>query len=468
MSSDSYIELSNVRVNNLKDISLSIKHGTWLSICGLSGSGKSSLAFDTLYAEGQRRYLEALSLKTRQFVQQLDRPDADRISGIPPAIAIRAAKGTPGPRATLASASEIDPLLRLLYSKIADAFCPQCGTSVCSDTPQTTSQWLCDLPPDQKCIISFPLAETADRMQVIADSIRDGFVRAIVKGRFVDLQETASYDVRDEIHLVVDRIKSGSTNLQRLTESLESAFYCGSGHVTIFVQDDGGDATIDEHSYLANHFSKGTVCADCHIELPELEPRLFSTSNIASACPDCKGAGLTRGTFETCHICAGTRFQLPALAFRVSGLNFAQANALSVDQAIEFLDELSLSAMQQQMVEKVVAQLKTRLTYLIKTGLSYLTLGRSLRTLSSGEAQRVLLTTVLGTTLVNMLCVLDEPSIGLHAHNARRNPYGGSIGHRPIPCSSTWSVSRGRQSPQVASVHEAHRCQRKQFAEHKR
>lgn len=418
MSFDSHIELSNVRVNNLKDICLSIEHGQWLSICGLSGSGKSSLAFDTLYAEGQRRYLEALSVKTRQFVQQLDRPDADQISGIPPAIAIRASKGTPGPRATLSSAAEIDPLLRLLYSKIADAFCPRCGKPVRSDTPQSTSDWLSELPADQKCVISFPLMETEDRSQLIADSIRDGFVRAISNGRFVDLQKTASYDGEDKIEIVVDRIKTGSTNLQRLTESLESAFYCGGGQVTIFVQEDDGTISIEDQRYRSHQFSKGAICADCKIELPELEPRLFSTSNAASVCPDCKGAGLIRGTFEPCHICAGTRFRLLPLAFRVSGLNFAQANALSVDQTIEFLDGLMLSEMQSAMVEKVIAQLKTRLRYLVKTGLNYLTLGRSLRTLSSGEAQRVLLTTVLGTTLVNMLCVLDEPSIGLHSHNA--------------------------------------------------
>ena len=422
--SDPVIELSNVRVNNLKDLCLSIPHGQWLSVCGLSGSGKSSLAFDTLYAEGQRRYMEALSVKTRQFVQQLDRPEADLVSGLPPAIAIRAPKGTPGPRTTLASASEIDPLLRLLFAKVADSFCPQCNQAIACDNPQTVANWMQNLPAGQRLVIAWPVATDANLDEVISDAVRNGFVRAVVNGAFMELESGTgnSLQVNPEspVFVVVDRIRSGDVALDRATESLESAFFCGQGKVVIYVQDEDGNESIDGQRFHRHQFSASAICADCNIALPELEPRLFSTSNSLSVCENCKGTGLLRETLEPCHACAGTRFQILPLAFRIAGKNFADVGALSVTQAIEFIDTLELTQSQNQTVGSILEQLKNRLNYLVSTGLEYLTLDRALRTLSSGEAQRVLLTTVLGTTLVNVLFVLDEPSIGLHSHNVEQ------------------------------------------------
>ena len=413
------IELANVRVNNLKNLCLTISHGQWLSICGLSGSGKSSLAFDTLYAEGQRRYMEALSVKTRQFLQQLDRPEADHISGLPPAIAIRAPKGTPGPRATLASASEIDPLLRLLFAKIAESFCPQCNQQITRDTPQTVADWMLGLPADLRAVIAWPVSEDSDATEVVRDAIRDGFVRAISNGKFVDLQVNSA-ELSEPTFIVADRIKTGDIAIERITESLESAFYCGSGKVAVFLQDANSTETIDGQNYRRLQFSTDATCPDCHIELPELEPRLFSTNNSNSACDNCKGTGLLKETLEPCYICEGTRFQIPPLAFRVAQKNFADVAAMTVGQATSFLTSLDLTKMQRQTVAAILDQLNHRLKYLIDTGLGYLTLNRAMRTLSSGEAQRVLLTTVLGTTLVNVLFVLDEPSIGLHSQDVKQ------------------------------------------------
>ena len=414
------IELTNVRVNNLKDVCLAIPHGQWLSICGLSGSGKSSLAFDTLFAEGQRRYMEALSVKTRQFLQQLDRPEADHISGLPPAVAIRAPKGTPGPRTTLASASEIDPLLRLLFAKVADSFCPKCNRQINRDTPQSVADWLTKTEADRRAVIAWPIDASAWEQNDLQEAIRDGFVRAVSDGTFVDLESVRSDALAAGSCIVVDRIKTGDANPQRITESLESAFHCGSGKVALFIESDGGDKTIDGQNYQQHQFSNEAACPDCDITLPPLEPRLFSTANSHSACETCKGTGLLRETLEPCHACAATRFQILPLAFRVGEKNFAEVNSLSVVETIAFIDSLELSPMKRETVSQIIDQIKSRLEFLVETGLDYVTLDRSLRTLSSGEAQRVLLTTVLSTTLVNMLFVLDEPSIGLHSHNVRQ------------------------------------------------
>ena len=414
------IELTNVRVNNLKNLCLEIPHGQWLSICGLSGSGKSSLAFDTLFAEGLRRYMEALSVKTRQFLQQLDRPEAEHISGLPPAVAIRAPKGTPGPRTTLASASEIDPLLRLLFAKVADSFCPKCNRQINRDTPQSVADWITNLEADRRAVIAWPIDALAWEENDLQEAIRDGFVRAISGDTFLNLESISSDALPAGSCIVVDRIKTGDVESQRITESLESAFHCGTGKVALFVESDGGDKTIDGQNYQQHQFSNEAACPDCDITLPLLEPRLFSTSNSHAVCGTCKGTGLLRETLEPCHACAATRFQILPLAFRVSGKNFAEVNSLNVVQATEFIDSLELSPMNRETVAPIIDQIKSRLEFLIETGLDYVTLDRSLRTLSSGEAQRVLLSTVLSTTLVNMLFVLDEPSIGLHSHNVRQ------------------------------------------------
>jgi excinuclease ABC subunit A len=428
MAHDAKIELEGVRVNNLKAVSTTIPHGQWLSICGLSGSGKSSLAFDTLFAEGQRRYIESLSIKTRQFVQQLDRPNADRISGLPPAVAIRAPRGSAGPRSTLGTATEIDALLRLLFAKVADAYCPKCGKQITRDNQQTATDWFANLPAEKRAIIAWPILGDADLVPAIADAIRDGFVRAIVGEQMIDLAEFRSaiknglrHDEANQVLVVADRLKTG-TEESRVNESFESAFYCGDGNCCVFFESDDANCSIDGRPFECRKFSVLASCPSCDFDLPELEPRLFSMSNADSVCPTCKGSGCIEKSTEPCYACAGTRFQIPVLAFRVADHDFAKASSLSVSAMVRFAESLrdSLSVARLETVTPILNQMAQRLNYLSDVGLQYLTLNRSLRSLSSGERQRVLLTSVLGTSLVNMLFVLDEPSIGLHADNVER------------------------------------------------
>ena len=421
--SNAEIKLTNVRVNNLKNISLRIEHRQWVSICGLSGSGKSSLAFETLYAEGQRRYMEALSVKTRQFLQQLDRPDADQISGLPPAIAIRAAKGRPGKRTTLASATEIEPLLRLLFCKTADCFCPVCQQSVRRDSPESVANWFQELSAGKRAVVAWPVPQDADLAELAQSAIRDGFVRAIAEASFLDLQAFAEKARRAEItdnntaSIVVDRIRSGDTNTARLTESLESAFHCGQGKALVLLECEAGPINIDGHHWQAHHFSSELHCAQCDLVLPTLEPRLFSVSNSRAACETCDGTGLVANTPEKCHACGGQRLNQNALSFRVAQQNFGGVCGMTINQFQAFLTSLPLSQAQMLTCAPILKRISTKLRFLLDTGLGHLSLDRPMRTLSSGEAQRVLLTTVLGTTLTNMLFVLDEPSIGLHPHN---------------------------------------------------
>ena len=263
----------------------------------------------------------------------------------------------------------------------------------------------------------------ADLAEVFESALRDGFARAVVGQTFLDLANVSGKALAagsEPVLIVVDRIKTGQTAIARLTESLETAFHCGEGNTIALFEDDAGSTTIDDKHWNRKSFSHDTRCGDCGIELPALEPRLFSVSNSHAACSTCKGAGLLRDTHEPCHACAGTRFQIASLAFRVGGKNFAEFCKQTVDESIEFLKSLELSPAESQTVAGVIDQVNTRLGFLVETGLDHITLDRPLRTLSSGEAQRVLLTTVLGTTLVNMLFVLDEPSIGLHPHNIQQ------------------------------------------------
>ena len=417
------IRLTNVRVNNLKDLCLTIPHRQWVSICGLSGSGKSSLAFETLYAEGQRRYLEAVSVKTRQFVQQLDRPDADQISGLPPAVAIRAPKGKPGHRTSLASATEIEPLLRLMFAKASHPFCPNCSQKVNQDSPESTATWVDDLTAGQRAVIAWPVAKDADVAEVATEAIRDGFVRAVVGDSFLELSQlsgSANMPPSASVLIVVDRIRTGDIDAARLTESLETAFHCGGGCAAILVQDEQGTTEIDGSKWHSQFFSTDARCAACDIGFPVLEPRLFSVSNQHAACETCEGTGLIRETLETCYACNGNRLSQLPLAFTIADKNFADVCAMSVVQFDDFLVSLKLSTSKTQTIAPILSRIKTKLRFLIETGLGHVTLDRPMRTLSSGEAQRVLLTTVLGTTLTNMLFVLDEPSIGLHPHNVQQ------------------------------------------------
>ncbi len=577
MSNAGHIALRGVRVHNLKSIDLDIPRQKLIVFCGLSGSGKSSLALDTLYAEGQRRYIESFSAYTRQFLQRLEKPEADRIDGIPPAIAVSGANTSRSSRSTVGTATETNDYLRLLMAKIGRVFCLGCGQEVRRDNPQSAAETLADLPPGSRCLIAFPckLDDGETLEQLVAGLREDGFVRAIIDERMVDLDSTllgtevpspqgevpspqhSSPAPRPPplIYAVVDRLVAGRIGESRLRDSLETAFSKGHGRCCAFVETEAmrqgdketrrqGDtqpsdfslspclpvslsshplaphpsplALIDGRPWRRMAFGTQLACEDCEIEYPTPEPRLYSFNSPLGACPTCEGFGnvididmdlivpdpskslrdgaiapwttpayahelkkllalardydlsvdvpfreltaaqrevIVRGvperkfgglegffawlerrkykmhvrvflsrwrSYRPCPACGGARLRPEALAARIGGKNIGEICAMKVREAAAMFRDLDLPDYQRQVGRMMLDQVRARLSYLEAVGLGYLTLDRTLRTLSGGEARRVALTSALGSSLVNMLYVLDEPSIGLHPRDIQQ------------------------------------------------
>ncbi|MFK7769832.1 MAG: excinuclease ABC subunit UvrA [Mariniblastus sp.] len=420
------IELRGVRVNNLQDVDLDIPHGQFVAFCGLSGSGKSSLAFDTLYAEGQRRYIESLSPSTRQFINQLDKPDADRIDSIPPAVAVKAFRGKVGRKTTVGTATEITEYLRLMFAKISNVVCSDCNTDVVRHDPDSIAQRLEELAPDTKYQIVFRADVTEGVIHGLMAAKRNGFARAITNGMTIDLANPndnasgAAFE-NDVVRIVVDRLKAGATDISRIRESIEIAFQFGIGECEILIDAplDGSSqaVSIAGHDWKSVTFSRDLKC-QCGRLFPTPEPRLFSFSNKYGACESCDGVGFEgKSDIESCTKCQGCRLKPDSLCFFVDGKNLHQICSLKIEDALELFNSIELSESQQAITRQIVPQIKSRLSYLCRVGLKYLTIDRTLRSLSAGEAQRVSLTSCLSSTLVNMLYVLDEPSVGLHSHD---------------------------------------------------
>ncbi len=540
MAATGCIELRGVEVHNLQGIDLDIPHNRLIVFCGLSGSGKSSLALDTLYAEGQRRYIESFSAYTRQFLERLEKPEADRIDGIPPAIAVTSRGGSGSSRSTVATATETYEYLRLLFAKIGRVTCDGCGREVRSDTPQSAADVLAELAPGTRYLVAFEVGvhDGLSFEQLAAALREDGFVRAIVSGRTIALDSPTEWPPADAepgvFHAVVDRLTAGGDAV-RVRDSLETAFEKGGGRCMAFVSEDSpaepnqaeapascscGDsqtegsrqnrANIDGRPWRVLSFSSKLICGTCGREFAEPEPRLFSFNHPLGACPECEGFGniiqvdmdlvvpdpsksiregaiapwnspaysherdelialapdygisidvpfsalneqqlaliqhgvperkfggldgffawLERRKYKMhirvflsrwrssspCPACKGARLRPEALAVRVGGLSIAQIAAMKVADATAFFAALSLPDWQRHVGRMMLEQVENRLRYLEQVGLGYLTLDRPVRTLSGGEARRVAMTSALGSSLVNMLYVLDEPSIGLH------------------------------------------------------
>jgi excinuclease ABC subunit A len=585
MSAAGQISLRGVEVHNLKAIDLDLPHRKLIVLCGLSGSGKSSLALDTLYAEGQRRYIESFSAYTRQFLQRLEKPDAERIDGIPPAIAVTGKNTSRSSRSTVGTVTELHDYLRLLFAKIGHVFCRQCGQEVRRDSPQSAAEFLAALPAGTRYMVAFRLepAKGSDFKQAAAGLKEEGFVRVIAGGRMLNLDEESLPATSPEavspdagLYVVVDRLAAGRTTENRVRDSLETAFTKGQGKCHAFVADGhapspqpspegrgepapdpsphpspkergrlarepspqpsaggrggvesspspqpspggrGSPCSIDGQAWRHVGFSAELTCEDCKLEYPPPEPRLYSFNSPLGACPECEGFGnvigidmdlvvpdrrkslregaiapwnspayaheleellelaedydlpvdvpfselpqrhlelITHGvperhfgglegffawlerrkykmhvrvflsrwrSYRPCPRCGGTRLREESLATRIGGLNIAQIAALKVSDAARFFQGLQLSDWQRQVGRMVLEQVQNRLGYLEAVGLGYLTLDRTLRTLSGGEARRVALTSALGSSLVGMLYVLDEPSIGLHPRDINR------------------------------------------------
>ncbi len=522
-----YLIVQGAREHNLKNISVKIPRNRLVVITGISGSGKSSLAFDTIYAEGQRRYVESLSAYARQFLGLMEKPDVDFIDGLSPAISIEQKTTQKNPRSTVGTVTEIYDYMRLLFARIGHPHCYQCGKPISRQTPQQIVDSILTLPEGSRIQVLAPLVRgrKGEYRELFEEIRREGFVRVRVDGTLHALDEDIKLNkkVKHNIEVVVDRLKVAEKVRQRLTESVEMALQMSGGLVMVNIIDQAQEVTFSEHF----------ACPDCGISFEELEPRMFSFNSPYGACPHCDGLGykleidprlvvpnpelsINRGaiapigekrvswqfemieglarelnfdldtpwkdlseevrqvilygsgerkiTFKfkrqasyfeyasrfegvipnlyrryrqtssqnirnwigsfmnemTCPRCQGARLRPEALGVTISGLNIAQVAALNIGQALEFFDQLELSEREQHIAQQILKEIRARLGFLLNVGLDYLSLDRSAGTLSGGEAQRIRLATQIGSQLVGVLYVLDEPSIGLHQRDNHR------------------------------------------------
>ena len=522
-----YLIVQGAREHNLKNISVKIPRNRLVVIIGISGSGKSSLAFDTIYAEGQRRYVESLSAYARQFLGLMEKPDVDFIDGLSPAISIEQKTTQKNPRSTVGTVTEIYDYMRLLFARIGHPHCYQCGKPISRQTPQQIVDSILTLPEGSRIQVLAPLVRgrKGEYRELFEEIRREGFVRVRVDGTLHALDEDIKLNkkVKHNIEVVVDRLKVAEKVRQRLTESVEMALQMSGGLVMVNIIDQAQEVTFSEHF----------ACPDCGISFEELEPRMFSFNSPYGACPHCDGLGykleidprlvvpnpelsINRGaiapigekrvswqfemieglarelnfdldtpwkdlseevrqvilygsgerkiTFKfkrqasyfeyasrfegvipnlyrryrqtssqnirnwigsfmnelTCPRCQGARLRPEALGVTISGLNIAQVAALNIGQALQFFDQLELSEREQHIAQQILKEIRARLGFLLNVGLDYLSLDRSAGTLSGGEAQRIRLATQIGSQLVGVLYVLDEPSIGLHQRDNHR------------------------------------------------
>ena len=532
------IQLRGVEVHNLKSVDLDIPHNELVVFCGVSGSGKTSLALDTLYAEGQRRYIESFSAYTRQFLERMDKPAAERIDGIPPSIAVTSRVPSKSSRATIGTATETTNYLRLLFSKLSTVECVHCGRTIQRDSPDTASRALSMLDDSRKYMVCFAAARLDDESldDLRASLVEDGFVRGIVSDKIVSLADhrfaeeslSSGSDSPDSIRVVVDRL-TGSSPIDRVRDSIESAFRHGQNRAEVVVFADGQASEpqptgmgeplageVDGRSVQRFFFGSKMFCEPCGAEYTAPEPRLFNFNSPLGACPVCEGFGQTVSTdmdkvipnknktleegaiaawitagyknelvallaaakkhdipinipfrdleanhleliirgapddgyagidgffarleknkhkvqtrvfinrfksASVCQACDGTRLRREAIAVRIGGRSIADLCDMKVEDAVAFFDQLPLTDHQRTIGWMILDQVQSRLRYLVDVGLGYLSLSRPLKTLSGGESQRVALTSALGSSLVNMLYVLDEPSVGLHPRDTER------------------------------------------------
>ena len=415
------IVIRGARVHNLKNIDLEIPRDRLIVITGVSGSGKSSLAFDTLYAEGQRRYLESLGADARQLLQQMEKPDVDAIDGLSPTIAIHQNTGLASPRSTVGTMTDIYDFLRLLFARVGQPTCVGCGREIKAYAIEQIVDQLLALPTQTRILVLAPIKGSGDTSERLRELARQGFARVIIGGRMQELAGDLHFNGGEvgQLDLVIDRLVLREGNEKRLADSLEMA--SRQGNEVIKIQILGDTEAAGEMI-----FSQKLACADCGTAMPELTPSLFSFNSPQGACPTCKGLGvisrppkrskrsLEGPDNETCPDCGGSRLNRASRAVRIADHDISQLASWPITTTIDFLERLQLAEERKLVGQKIIAEIVSRLRCMDQLGLDYLSLDRSSVTLSGGELQRVRLATQIGSRLAGVLYVLDEPSIGLH------------------------------------------------------
>ncbi|HJT32383.1 MAG TPA: excinuclease ABC subunit UvrA [Pirellulales bacterium] len=432
---DEAIRLRGVRVHNLQNIDLDIPRDQLTVITGPSGSGKSSLAFDTLFAEGQRQYIETLSTYARQFLHQLERPDVDLIEGLQPTISIDQRAGSRNPRSTVATVTEIHDYLRLLMARVGEVFCYRCRAPIRQQTPEQIADELLALGDGAKLILLAPMVRgRKGKHTEVFDAIRKaGFVRARVDGTVYDLDAVPELAPRKNhtIEAVVDRLIVRANLRPRLMESLHLALRHGEDLVGVVYLPPGTSADTE---WPERRYSTEYACPNCRLSYDEIEPRTFSFNSPYGACPACDGLGIVlaadaaaneAGAVDVaeaaiCPECKGARLRPEARSVRLAGKAIHEITALAVGDARQFFSELRFTEAQAPVAGPIVREIASRLEFIDHVGLPYLTLDRPADTLSGGELQRIRLATGIGSGLVGVCYILDEPSIGLHPRDNQR------------------------------------------------
>ncbi|MFR1521402.1 MAG: excinuclease ABC subunit UvrA [Coprococcus sp.] len=529
-----YITIEGARENNLKNINVKIPRDKFVVVTGLSGSGKSSLAFDTIYAEGQRRYMESLSSYARQFLGQAEKPDVDKIEGLSPAISIDQKSTNRNPRSTVGTVTEIYDYFRLLYARVGIPHCPNCGKVISRQTVDQMVDEIMKLPERTKFMVLAPVVRgrKGEHVKLLEKAKKSGFVRVVVDGSMYELSEEIKLDKnkKHSIDIVVDRLVVRQDVERRLTDSIETALQLAEGLMKIEVIGERDENGVQKENTIIN-FSDSFSCPDCGISIDEIEPRSFSFNNPFGACPTCAGLGFkmefdpdlmipdqslsindgaivvlgwqscndgksysnailkalsaeygfsldtpfqdypqdikdlllygknsrpvkvyykgqrgegvyditfegliksvarryretsaesTKAEYETfmtvtpCEVCGGKRLKPTALAVTVGDKNIAELTELPIIELAKFMKDLELTDRQKMIGAAILKEIRSRLHFLIDVGLDYLCLSRGTSTLSGGEAQRIRLATQIGSGLVGVAYILDEPSIGLH------------------------------------------------------
>jgi excinuclease ABC subunit A len=464
---DEYIIIKGARTHNLKNIDVEIPRGTMTAITGLSGSGKSSLAFDTIFAEGQRRYVESLSAYARQFLKQMAKPDVDEISGLSPAISIDQKSRSNNPRSTVATITEIYDYLRVLYARVGKPYCVECGRKIEKLSTeeilnvikekihafQTSHQGKKKIMGVQWSEIQVQILAPVVRgrkgeyYQMLYDMLGKGFLRARIDGTMKNLREKVTLDKnsKHDIDFLVDEITlhefadNQKAAEERLAEAVELGLLEAENMVRIVFAVPGQEITDDNRNDFEFLMSATLSCPHDGFSFPDIEPRLFSFNSPYGACPECNGLG-TYHLFgnendDVCKVCNGARLRPEALHVFLHGntdsdrvteknraefMNVVDITSLSIESAIEFFSNLDLSKKDREIAIVVLKEIEDRLLFMYDVGLQYLALDRRANTLSGGEAQRIRLASQLGSQLVGALYVLDEPTIGLHQRDNDR------------------------------------------------